>query len=212
MIKKIKSAIKNNFIRPKVNSINNVDKYLSGESFDAGLIIKLEGITKNKEEFLLDLVKDKKIIHVGCVDHLEIIELKIAENTWLHKKLVDVSSRCLGIDINKDGIDFMEKKLGYKDLECIDISNFKSEKILADKFDYAILAEILEHVNNPLDFLMKIRENYKDNIEKIIITVPNPFSYVNLMNTKNGYQSINSDHKTEFSYYTLAKILYMAHR
>jgi len=210
MIKKIKSVIKNNFIRPKVNSINTVDKYLSGESFDVGLIIKLEGLTKNKGEFLLDLVKDKKIIHVGCVDHLDLIKEKIKEGTWLHSKLDKITNRCLGVDINTEGIEFMKKDLGYDDLECVDIADTKSSKILDDKFDYMLLAEILEHVYNPLDFLTKIRENYKNNIEKIVITVPNGFCYSRFKDAKNGYQNINSDHKTEFSYYTLAKILYMA--
>ncbi|GHV66149.1 hypothetical protein AGMMS49928_00120 [Spirochaetia bacterium] len=44
-----------------------------------------------------------------------------------------------------------------------------------EKFDYAILGEVVEHVNDPVFFLKNIKENLKDGVEKIIITVPYAF-------------------------------------
>ncbi len=38
---------------------------------------------------------------------------------------------------------------------------------------YNALQDVLEHIDNPVHFLQKIKENYGDHIDKFIITVPN---------------------------------------
>ena len=60
-----------------------------------------------------------------AVDHLPLVDKKIANGTWMHKMLDDKATRCLGIDINAEGIDYI-KKPGYKDTLAIDLIEDKA--------------------------------------------------------------------------------------
>ena len=75
------------------------------------------------------------------------------------------------------------------------------------KFDYAILGEVLEHVDNPVLFIASIIDSYRENIDRLIITVPNAFSSWHNKMAKKGIECINSDHRYVFTPYTLTKVL-----
>jgi hypothetical protein len=190
--------------------LQNIEDYLSDKKFDEGLKIQIpfdkERLTRTQK--LVALVTNKKIIHVGCVDHMPIIEEKIRTNTWLHKLVTDVATECIGVDINKEGIEFM-KKIGYTNAYYADLMQPDLPEITSKKWDYMILGEILEHVDNPCDFLKTLNKLYKNNVDKIIITVPNAFCEYNFTNVQKGFEMINSDHRSIFSPYTLNKILHI---
>jgi hypothetical protein len=93
-----------------------IHPFLRNEKFDNGLSIKWD-FAKNKLtsrlQYLSDCCKGKRVIHLGCLDHnKETIIRKIADNTWLHKVLTDVSAQCLGIDINPNLINEVKEELG----------------------------------------------------------------------------------------------------
>lgn len=69
---------------------------------------------------------------------------------------------------------------------------------------------MLEHVDNPVQFLEAVNKNYREIVDKIIITVPNAFSIFNFMTALSGKEAINTDHRYFFTPYTLCKIAYMA--
>lgn len=165
----------------------------------------------SRREFLTNLCKGKDVIHLGCVDHnIDMIDKKIRKGKWLHKDLYDVANRCLGIDLNEIGIRHIKENYEINDLLCMDVIENTANEILSKKWDYFLIPEVLEHQDNPVDFLSKIRQKYTDHTEKFIITVPNAFD-LNLRNSlKNGKELINSDHRFWFSPYTLTKVLYQA--
>lgn len=68
------------------------------------------------------------------------------------------------------------------------------------------MGEILEHVDNPCAFLIAIRERYSRCINRMIITVPNAFSWQNISYTFSCEECINTDHRYWFTPYTLGKI------
>lgn len=189
-------------------------KYLKGIEFSNGFTLEIDGsdncIDLDRFSFLEDIVRNKKIIHLGCVDHLPLIQAKIQTNTWLHSRLCNSAERCLGIDINKEGIEYLSRDLGYSDVLCMDIVADENHLILDEKWDFLVMGEILEHVDNPLLFLKGIAEKYRNNIAKIIVSVPNAFSWKNIMNTFLKKECINSDHRYWFTPYTLAKIVTLA--
>jgi len=193
-----------------MNFDKDIEKYLSGSEFTDALnctIAKKEKSIPFRIEFIESVITGKRIIHMGCVDHLPIIEEKIKKNTWLHNRLVEKSEFCLGIDINEEGIDHM-KKMGYPDVICHNIiEDIPCPEIINTKWDYMIMGEILEHVDNPVMFLSSIKEKYSGCIDKIIITVPSAFRYVNFKYILKGIEKINSDHRYWFTPYTLAKIV-----
>ncbi len=190
--------------------IENISEFLSDKKFDEGLKVQLDFDNERKTRIqkIVELSTNKKVIHVGCVDHMPIIEEKIRNNSWLHKLVTDAASECIGVDINKEGIDYMQK-IGYSNAFFTDLMQPTLPQILSNQWDCMILGEILEHVDNPCEFLKTLNTLYKKNVDKIIISVPNAFCYYNFRNIKNGFEMINSDHRSTFSAYTLNKILYI---
>lgn len=188
--------------------------YIRGEKFSNGLKLKVSNTaekTVSRVEYLNLIVKNKKVIHLGCTDHIPLINEKIETQTWLHKILCDSATRCLGVDINEESVRYVRDILGYKDVvvhNMLDASGCVS--IEQDKWDYIILGEILEHVDNPVHFLAKIKEKYGNYIDKIVITVPNAFDFDNIKLLWENTECINTDHRYWFTVFTLAKVIAQA--
>lgn len=186
-------------------------EYLQGEKFSNGAIIHLNDTRSTilyRDDYLLQISKNKKILHLGFVDHLPLIDEKIAKGNWLHKKLMDVSETCYGIDINKEGIQYIQDKYDYKDLFALDIlTDTIPEVILHTNFDYILIPDVIEHIGNPVDFLSAIRQRFKNNVANIVVTTPNATRYDNVINTFKNVECINTDHRFWFTPYTISKIV-----
>jgi len=184
-------------------------EYLNGEKFSNGLIIKFD---KGEDiEYRIDLIKElfknKTVIHLGCCDHIPLIQDKIKNDTWLHKIITSVSKKCLGIDINKEAILYVKNNTGYENVIYEDIAAENHSVINEGSWDYLFAGEIIEHLDNPHHFLQKIREKYSNNIDKLILSIPNYLSYHNCTNILKNSEFINTDHRYWFSPYTISKIL-----
>lgn len=187
--------------------------YISGDKFSNGVFLPISGPEKSvntRIEMIESLVEGKRVIHLGCCDHIPLIKMKMAKNMWLHKRITEKASECIGIDIDQEAIDFVKKEIGFNNVECADITKPGIQALTNSKWDYMIVGEILEHVDNPVQFLSDIKASYGRNIDKIIVTVPNAFSGANVSYAKKGIEAINSDHRYWFSPYTLAKIGFRA--
>ncbi len=193
-----------------MNFDKSIDGLLSGKIFSSGFRIKIgknEKQIEYRQEYLETLVKGKKVIHFGCVDHLPVISEKIKNNTWLHKRLCEKASECLGVDINQEGIDYIAK-LGYPDSLCLDVINDEvPSRVMNTKWDFILLGETLEHIDNPVLFLEAIKNKYKGYVNEIIITVPSALRLNNFRDSLKNIEANNSDHRYWFSPYTLAKVL-----
>ena len=77
----------------------------------------------------------------------------------------------------------------------------------SEQWQYIVLGEVLEHINNPVEFLTQLNSNFKGHVDSIIITVPNAFALKNIKNAFRNVEEINSDHRYYFTPYTLGKIL-----
>lgn len=195
----------------KIN--NETYKYLSGTEFSNSFNFKInERFTERRRiDVLTSISQGKKIIHLGCLDHIPLIKNKIKEKTWLHGLLTEVADQCLGIDINKEGIEYVQKELHFQNIVYGDIIHDDIPKIKElNKWDYLIMGEILEHVDDPVNFLKTIRHKFEDKIDKIIITVPNVLTLQSMKAMKDNTESINSDHRYWFTPYTISKVLYQA--
>jgi 2-polyprenyl-3-methyl-5-hydroxy-6-metoxy-1,4-benzoquinol methylase len=157
---------------------------------------------------LLTLAKNKKILHIGFVDHLPLIDKKIAEGNWLHKNIIDVSNLCYGIDINREGVQYIKEKYNYKNLYALDI--VKDElppEIREIHFDYMFIPDVIEHVGNPVAFLSALRKRFCENVDTMVLTTPNAFRLNNFVNVFKNIEVINTDHRFWFTPYTISKIL-----
>ncbi len=192
----------------KINK--DIIPYLTGDEFSNYFPFQIsepEKIITSRFKLLEDIVKGKNIIHLGCCDHIPLIENKIKTNTWLHARIDKMANECLGIDNNENGVEYLKTQLNYKKIIYADITKDEIIQLKEKKWDYIILGELLEHIDNPVTFLSIIREKYKNYINEIIITVPNALHYQNFNNAKKHYEYINSDHRFWFTPYTLGKIL-----
>ena len=188
-------------------------KYLKGDDFQTSLTIdigKTEHQIISREAAITEIIRDKNVIHIGCSDHIQIINEKIISGKWLHKLITDNSKNCIGIDIDKESIEFIKKNLGYTNVFHGDVLTDDFEIITAGNWDYAVLGEIVEHLDNPVDFLKGFKTKYGKNISKFIITVPNIYNRRQFKNMMNYREVINSDHRFWFTPYTISKVLVSA--
>ncbi len=188
--------------------------YLNGKKFANGKFFTVAAPNnKNTDrlDFLEDISKEKRIIHVGFADHIPLIDSKISNGTWLHKRLIDVSNKCVGIDILQDSVTYVREKHKISNLFCLDIIKDEPPASIANEvWDYMIIGEVIEHIDNPVEFLDIIRQKYKPFVKNIIITVPNAFRWHNIRLIFKHQEFINTDHRFWFTPFTLAKIITQA--
>jgi 2-polyprenyl-3-methyl-5-hydroxy-6-metoxy-1,4-benzoquinol methylase len=174
------------------------ESYLRGEKISNGEFFPVigRGGVRSRNDWLKELTASKKIIHLGCGDHIDLIELKRKNGSYLHDILVENCSRVVGIDPNREALERMAL-LGIEDLYHPD--EFK----LLEEFDYMLVTDVIEHINNIGEFLSSIKSY---NVTKWVFTTPNGYRLHN--RTQFSSEHINTDHRYWFSPYTLVKTLY----
>ena len=183
-------------------------EYLEGQKFSNGIGFHYPSkiYPEKRIDFLAELVKGKKVVHLGCLDHPPMIAQKIKNKEWLHGLLTENAVKCIGFDIEEETTREVAEKFGFDNIICEDITEVVNETIASDKWDYLILGELLEHIDNPVDFLYKLRKNYAGSIDKIVITVPNILNVNRMKEMKKCVEVINTDHRFWFTPYTIAKV------
>jgi 2-polyprenyl-3-methyl-5-hydroxy-6-metoxy-1,4-benzoquinol methylase len=121
-----------------------------------------------KNEFILNLCKNKSVLDLGCIDHSYTTALELGEN-WLHSQIRGVSSHLVGVDLLKEDAEELNK-LGYN-IEVVDVENFD----LNHKFDVIVAGDLIEHLSNIGMFLNCVSRHMRpDSI--FVATTPNPFN------------------------------------
>lgn len=183
--------------------------YLKGIDFNNGAKIELENrlVFMSRDDYLVNLSKNKVVIHLGFVDHLPLVEKKIEEGLWLHKKIIESSNLCFGIDVNIEGVNYLKGAYGLSNLYSIDlIKDELPEEIIKEKIDYLLIPDVIEHIGDPVAFLKAIK-NKLVNVDRIVLTVPNAFRLNNFIFSFRNIECINTDHRFWFTPYTLSKIV-----
>lgn len=186
--------------------------FLEGKTFSNSLKIPYDfnDTIPDRVDFLVGLTKGKRVVHLGCLDHQPLIESKIKNRKWLHKELSESSAKCIGIDIDQETKDYVCNTFGFNNIIISDFTREKPQEVINEKWDYAILGELLEHIDNPVKFLESIRINYTGTIGKIVITVPNAWTRTTMKMASDSIEIINSDHRYWFTPYTLSKVMFHA--
>ncbi|HKR87283.1 MAG TPA: methyltransferase domain-containing protein [Phenylobacterium sp.] len=189
--------------------IPKIMPYLDGSKFDENLRIKYDGSEQValRNTLLQDLCRDKRILHIGCTDHVPLIDAKIADRNWLHGLITECSSYTLGVDIDASAVRMASKIANMDNMVAGDITSPDPiAEISREKFDVALFGEVVEHIPNPVEFLKRFRKTYCSNFKKIIITVPNAFRAGNVLGIARNIETINSDHRFFFTPYTISKV------
>jgi hypothetical protein len=183
--------------------------YLEGKQFSNGFLFKYSTSSKKVEsrlDYLEKVVAGKKIIHIGFADHIPLIKEKIKNGVWLHKRLLEKASYCVGIDIDQKAVEYIRNEFNIPDLFAFNVIEDEVPEALKQPFDYMILGEVLEHIDNPVLFLNALKLKYGKYVKHMVITVPNAFSFENVRWALKETEFINTDHRFWFTPFTLAKV------
>ncbi|CCE24385.1 protein of unknown function [Methylotuvimicrobium alcaliphilum 20Z] len=145
------------------------------------------------------------MLHIGCVD-AGLMEEQFKKNELLHQKLDEVTTLLYGVDIDMDGISFLQEK-GFNNLFFVDICDEGQCKVLYGlDFDVIILSEVIEHLMNPGLMLESIKKLMNEKTE-LLVSVPNAFNATNILNMLKGIEFVHPDHNYYFSYVCLNNLL-----
>lgn len=160
----------------------------------------------NNHDFYCDLVKEKTVLHVGCTDHKELIDIKIKQHAFLHTKLTEHAKVVHGIDINKEAIDYLRNKYNVTNIYLCDITQQNTPDDLLEFYDVVLIPEVIEHILDLGTFLNSTKRFICPK-SLLVIGTPNVFKLHNLFTLLKGFEEINPDHKYWFSYSTIKHLL-----
>ena len=131
-----------------------------------------------RHEFILSYCTGKRVLHLGCTD-AGLTDAWIRSGRLLHSEPSEVASDLYGVDIDESDLERM-RALGLENLFRWDVYNLNSLS-LPGAVDIVLAGEILEHLDNPGQFLTVTRQFIRDNGGgELLLTVPNALSVRNV--------------------------------
>lgn len=156
-----------------------------------------------REQWIIERCKGKVVLHLGCTDSPMTAE-KLEDGRLLHQKLLKVSKRVFGVDIDQPSLSLLaEAKI--RDLHVHNIEHLDTLPIEAI-FDIVLAGEVVEHLDNVGRFFDSCK-NVLSEHTAFIVTVPNAFSAKRfLIACLARKEHVHPDHTAYFSPLTLSCI------
>lgn len=143
---------------------------------------------RDRGEFLIERARGRKVLDIGCVAH-DIA--RMASPEWLHRRLAEVASSCVGVDVLDDGVEGM-RSLGF-DARVCDLRHGVGPLADLGPFDLIVAGELIEHVES-LDMLFLTAEQLLAPTGQLVVTSPNPYSPGRVRAGQRGIVWENVDH------------------
>lgn len=158
-------------------------------------ILKVDGSNKDKSrhDFIKELVKNKKVLHIGFVDY-PITKPKKS----LHLYIANECIRLDGIDPN---INEETKKI----LNVPNGNIYTDWSQLPNDYDIILVPEVIEHVDNVAIFLQQL-----DRLNgMMVVTAPCAYTLKNNFREENEFftETVHPDHNCWYSPYTLKNVI-----
>ena len=136
-------------------------------------MVNYRGSVYDRMEVITPLVKNGKVLDLGVVDSRRLrhdtVERLETKANLLFRQICAMNSGTLGVDIDGDGIEILRREGGYHVLTA-DVMTMNLE----ERFDTIIAGEIIEHLNNPGQFLQNMKQHLAAD-GTLFISTPNPF-------------------------------------
>lgn len=150
-----------------------------------------------KISFVMDRVKDKDVLDLGCVMHKP---ENYKSGFWLHKAIRKVAKSVTGLDRDAEGVAYLNDR-GFN-LIVADATDFE----LGKSFDVLVAGDIIEHLNNVGNFLACAHKHLRDD-GMLIVTTPTPFYWRSMLKQiLFGKVDPNTEHTCWFCWQTLKEI------
>lgn len=143
-----------------MESQTNIENYYRDKSVKYGI----GGTRRKKILQLIGDIKNKKILDIGCA------------TGYVGSELKEMGNYVVGVDVSEPAV--RQAKGALDEAYAVDVSGDWPDEIKNKKFDFVILAEVLEHVFDPVNVLEKVNSVLADGGE-IIITTPNIMAWHN---------------------------------
>lgn len=157
-------------------------------------------------DFLINISRGQRVLHLGCVD-TGLLEERFQRGELLHQKLQAVATDLWGVDVNQEGIEFLQSK-GFGQLFTSDVSDLHQiEALREQEFDLILAGEIVEHLLNPGLFFNSVAHLMKPGHTRLVVTVPCAFRVSTWLWLLRGVEFVHPDHNYWFSYLTLRNLL-----
>lgn len=149
-------------------------------------------------DYIQPYIEGATVLDIGVVQH----DIDSTErDMWLHGLIADRAAYCKGIDIDEEGVEYLEEE-GY-DVELADAESFE----LGESFDVIVAGEIIEHLSNVGRFLDSVGAHLDEN-GVFIVTTPNPFYWGRFRDILLfGDKPVNPEHTCWFDSDTLEQVL-----
>lgn len=172
------------------------------------IVVKGNSHIKNKsrEDFLCEIVKWKKIIHIWPCDAPFTVE-KYKNNSLLYQKFDLIVDKQIWFDVDADSIDFLNKaNFERSKIVYMNMNDQNLDTNIWFEADYIVMWEVIEHIMN-LENALKFVSKFMSENTKLIITTPNASRldvfFSNFLNRSNEHE----DHKVWYQLVNLINLI-----
>jgi SAM-dependent methyltransferase len=124
--------------------------------------------TVDKDDFIVALCTGRAVLDIGCVDHSAQVQEALGA-TWLHHRIRQAAAETTGLDhAEQEALQLNAR--GYN-VVVGDAHTFD----LGRPFDVIVAGDVIEHLNNPGQFLERCAMHMAPG-SLLVLTTPNPFN------------------------------------
>ncbi|GEM_PF-542413 len=162
-------------------------------------------IVIGRTAYVLEICRNKRVLHLGCVDE-GLTKERLEAGTLLHMQLLSVAKEVHGVDVSEEGLNLL-RQAGIPNLILGNVEQLDQiPELRGEKFDVILATEIIEHLNNPGSFLQSAKHFFHEN-SIMVITTPNAYRITGFGYRLKGLEFVHPDHNYWFSWSTLASLL-----
>lgn len=147
-------------------------------------------------DYIVNRCRSKHVLHLGCTDW-PYTETKRSNGALLHKRLYESASSLVGVDLDANGVACLQQ-LGYPDIYVDNAECLRHPAVCRRSYDVIVAGEIIEHLENPGNFLRSIQSLMTGQTEMILTTV-NAYCLFRFFYYLMGLEEIHADHNYYFS-------------
>jgi hypothetical protein len=161
-----------------------------------------------KLELLEALVRDASVLHLGAVgETCQPVAVKVAAAPHsTHARLTQSATRCVGVDIDRAGVEALTERGIFDNLLWGDVLKLRRDDIPLSRIDFVVAGDILEHISAPGEMLDAVK-GLSDPTTRLVLTTPNCLGLPAFLRYLGGRALEGPDHKVSFNVYSLGNLL-----
>lgn len=158
-------------------------------------------------KYISTACKNRNVLDLGALDETAFLQ-KTGHGTWLHEEITKVANSVIGLDssatIPDDGLITARNGKIMKG-NISDIGTFLAK---AEFYPEIVVAgELIEHLDNPLNFLQSLRSIPRLKGTTLLLSTPNATAIHNCLIALANRESTHGDHLCILSFKTLNTLL-----